>query len=223
MTNPAISDKIVISQFGEDGIRIIFGEDIDLEIHKRVRNFYFHMKSLNLKEIIDIVPSFRSCLIHFDMERTNFLQLATLIKEKEDIALQPGDVPEPSFHEIPVHYGGEDALDMDVVCKQTGLSESEIIAIHSSVIYTVYAVGFIPGFPYMGEVDRRLRVPRLETPRTRIAAGSVGIAQGQTGVYPFISPAGWRIIGHTDVLFFNHEKAPFSLLQIGDKVRFTSI
>jgi 5-oxoprolinase (ATP-hydrolysing) subunit B len=113
-------------------------------------------------------------------------------------------------------------LDMKIVCRQTGLAADDVIAIHSDLIYTVFAVGFIPGFPYLGMLDERIRVPRLETPRTRIAAGSVGIAQGQTGVYPFPSPAGWRIIGRTDVRFFNHEKEPYSLLQIGDKVKFTS-
>ncbi len=220
MTVLTTTSKLNISRFGEDGIRIIFGETIDPEVHEKVRNFYFYMKSLSLPEIIDLTPSFRSCLIHFDTGRTSFVRLSSLLREKEAEALCSGHTPDPVRHDIPVHYGGPDALDMKVVCQQTGLTESDVIAIHSEVIYTVYAVGFIPGFPYMGTLDSRINVPRLETPRTRIVAGSVGIAQGQTGVYPFPSPAGWRIIGRTDVRLFNPEKEPYSLLQIGDKVKF---
>ena len=222
MTVSSIPGRMSISRFGEDGIRIIFGEEIDLAVHEKVRNFYFYMKSLDLPEIIDFTPSFRSCVIHFNTERTSFEHLSSLLKEKEEQALSPGNTPEPALQEIPVHYGGRDALDMTIVCQQTGLTESEVIAIHANVIYTVFAVGFIPGFPYLGTLDERIRVPRLNTPRTRIIAGSVGIAQGQTGVYPFPSPAGWRIIGRTDVRFFHHDKEPYSLLQIGDKVRFIS-
>lgn len=222
MTAATTPSRMSLSQFGEDGIRILFGQDIDLEVHEKVRNFYFYMKSLDLREIIDLTPSFRSCLIHFDTGRTSFARLSSLLMEKEDEALRPGNTPEPALQEIPVRYGGRDALDMKLVCQQTRLAESDVIAIHSNVIYTVFAVGFIPGFPYLGTLDERIRVPRLETPRTRINAGSVGIAQGQTGVYPFPSPAGWRIIGRTDVRFFHSEKEPYSLLQIGDKVKFVS-
>jgi inhibitor of KinA len=223
MTNSAIPFSMNISRFGEDGIRILFGNEIDLEVHEKVRNFYFYLKSRNLREIIDLTPSFRSCLIQFDTERTSFARLASLLAENEEIALCPGNTPEPALQEIPVRYGGPDALDMEAVCEQTGLTEREVIAIHAEILYTVFAVGFIPGFPYLGTLDQRIRVPRLTTPRTRVPAGSVGIAQGQTGVYPFPSPAGWRIIGHTDIRFFDHDKEPYSLLQIGDKVKFVSL
>jgi len=223
MTTSINPSQMTISRFGEDGIRVLFGNDIDLKVHEKVRNFYFYIKSLNLSEIIDLTPSFRSCLIHFDTKRTSFARLSSLIEEKEAEALRPGNTPESTLQEIPVRYGGPEALDMKNVCEQTGLSENDVIAIHSDVIYTVYAVGFTPGFPYLGTLDQRIRVPRLETPRTKIVAGSVGIAQGQTGVYPFPSPAGWRIIGHTAIRFFDYEKEPYSLLQIGDKVKFISI
>ena len=214
--------KIEISRFGEDGIRIIFGKTIDLEVHQKVRDFYFYFKSLNILGIIDIIPSFCSCLIQFDTAKTNYFHLSALLEEKGDEALRPDSISPPSMHEIPVRYGGPDALDMQIVCEQTGLGEQEVIAIHTESVYTVYAVGFLPGFPYMGPLDARIQVPRLETPRTKVPAGSVGIAQAQTGVYSYSSPGGWRIIGVTDVRFFNPAKEPYSLLQIGDKVRFVS-
>jgi len=208
-----------LSRYGEDGIRILFGDSINLEIHKKVRQFYFFLKSLELKEIIDIIPSFRSCLIHFDVESTSFQKLASFIMEREP-SVSSVDLPEAKTYEIPVSYGGEFGPDMKFLISQLGLSEDEIINIHISIIYTVFAVGFIPGFPYLGILDRRLSVPRLETPRVKVPEGSVGIAQLQTGIYSFDSPGGWRIIGRTEKKLFNPQEAPYSLLQIGDRIRF---
>ena len=212
-----------LSRYGEDGIRVLFGDVIDLDVHEKVRRFYYFIRSLQRPDIIDLIPSFRSCLIHFDLRRTTYEKLSSLIldAQREEPSLRA--LPALATHEIPVHYGGEYGLDMAFVCTHTGLTENEVIAIHTGVEYTVYAVGFVPGFPYLGTLDARLDMPRLETPRIRIPGGSVGIAQLQTGIYPFESPAGWQIIGRTDVRLFNPEKEPYSLLQIGDRVKFISI
>ena len=209
-----------LSHYGEDGIRILFGDVIDLEVHEKVRRFYHLIKSLKRQDIIDIIPSFRSCLIHFDLRQTTYERLSSLIMDAHQQAPSVRPLPEAATHEIPVHYGGEYGFDMAFVCTHTGLPEDEIIDIHTGIAYIVFAVGFVPGFPYLGTLDPRLHVPRLETPRIRIPGGSVGIAQGQTGIYPFPSPAGWRIIGRTDSSLFNPQKEPHSLLQIGDKVKF---
>jgi KipI family sensor histidine kinase inhibitor len=211
-----------ISRYGEEGIRILFGEKVDLEIHERVRRYYFFLKSLQLKEITDIIPSFRSCLILFDRKRTSFEILTAQLQEKE-FFIGHVDIPEPKTHEVPVEYGGEDGWDIAFVASYTGLSEDEIVEIHTSVTYTVFAVGFMPGFPYLGILDQRLYVPRLETPRLKVPEGSVGLAQLQTGIYPFPSPAGWRIIGKTNKKLFDCNKEPYSIFQIGDKVRFISV
>lgn len=211
-----------ISRYGEEGIRILLGEKIDLEIHEKVRRYYFFLKSLQLKEITDIIPSFRSCLIIFDRKRTSFEKLTTSLQEKE-FFIENVDIPEPNTCEVPVEYGGESGFDIAFVTSHTGLSENEIVEIHTSATYTVFAVGFMPGFPYLGVLDQRLHVPRLETPRIKVPEGSVGLAQHQTGIYPFDSPAGWRIIGRTTKKLFEYNKAPYSVLQIGDKVRFISV
>ena len=211
-----------ISRYGEEGIRILFGEKIDLEIHDRVRRYYFFLKSLKLIEITDIIPSFRSCLVLFDRKRTSFETLTALLHEKE-LLMAHVNIPKPNTCEIPVEYGGEYGFDMKFVASHTGLSEEEIIKIHASVTYTVFAVGFMPGFPYLGILDQRLNVPRLETPRVKIPEGSVGIAQLQTGIYPFDSPAGWRIIGRTKKKLFDYNREPYSIFQIGDKVRFVRV
>ncbi len=211
-----------ISRYGEEGIRILFGEEIDFDIHEKVRRYYFFLKSLRLKEITDIIASFRSCLVIFDRKRTSFDTLTASLREKE-FFVDHVDIPEPKTCEVPVEYGGESGFDIAFVASHTGLSEDEIVEIHTSVTYTVFAVGFMPGFPYLGILDQRLYVPRLETPRIKVPEGSIGLAQLQTGIYPFDSPAGWRIIGRTNKKLFDYNKAPYSVLQIGDKVRFKSV
>jgi len=122
--------------------------------------------------------------------------------------------------EIPVVYGGESGPDLAFVAAHTGLSADEVIRRHTAPTYTVYFIGFTPGFPYLGGMDVRLTAPRLETPRARVPAGSVGIAGPQTGVYPLESPGGWRIIGRTHLPLFDLSAQPPSLLSPGDEVRF---
>lgn len=209
-------------RYGEEGIRIVFGNDIDLEVHERVRKYYYFIKTLKLEEIVDIVPSFRSCFIHFDGRAISFNSLTDLLAEEES---KCGNVsiPGPRRHEIPVMYGGEYGPDMEFICAYSGLSEGDVVEIHTSSVYTVFAIGFMPGFPYLGSLDRRLYTPRLEIPRLKVPEGSVGIAQLQTGIYPFESPAGWRILGKTDMSLFDYRKEPYSLLAIGDLVKFVSV
>ncbi len=209
-------------RYGEDGIRFVFGSQIDLAINKKVREFYFFVRSLNLTDIKNIIPSFSTCVIHFDCARTSFDRVLESIMSKLD-QLSSMELPAPSFHEILVRYGGEHGPDMGFVCDYTGLTEQEIIEIHTSITYTVFAVGFMPGFPYLGVLDQRISVPRLVSPRVKVPKGSVGIAQLQTGIYPFESPGGWQIIGRTDAVMFDHTRPPYSLMKIGDLVRFYSL
>ncbi len=209
-----------IERLGEEGIRVIFGSTIDEKTHAKVRCFFFYLRSLDLKEVIDTVPSFRSCLIHFDVGRTDHDRMnAILEKIREEYENFP--VPGPNHLEIPVKYGGNYGPDLDFVCDYSGLSAEEVIEIHSAGRYTVFAVGFMPGFPYMGTLDKRIYVPRLATPALKVPRGSVGLAQLQTGIYPFESPAGWRVIGRTMINLFDYRNEPYSLFQIGDIVRFT--
>lgn len=210
------------SRYGEDGVRVLFGNTIDLETNREIRKFYLFLKSLHRQDIIDIIPSFKSCLIHFNNRLTSYDDFIAFLKQKTK-SISSVQIPEPKSHEIPVHYGGEYGPDMEFVCSYSGLNEEEVIEIHSSIVYTVFAVGFIPGFPYMGTLDRRIYAPRLETPRLKVPEGSVGLAQLQTGIYSFESPAGWRIIGKTNVQLFDATKKPYSLLQMGDLVRFVPI
>jgi inhibitor of KinA len=125
--------------------------------------------------------------------------------------------------EIPVKFGGDYGPDLDTAAALSGLAPDEFVSIFLEREYRVYMLGFLPGFPYMGEVDERIAVPRLASPRTRVPRGSVGIAGRQTGIYPLESPGGWQLIGRTDVKMFEPESDPPVLLQPGDLVTFRSV
>ncbi|HOF05320.1 MAG TPA: 5-oxoprolinase subunit PxpB [Syntrophales bacterium] len=213
---------MIVQPYAENALRIIFGNSIDLKIHDRVRRAFFICRALKHQYILEIVPSFCACVITYDEDKTSFAELADLLRERL-LDLSAVEMPPPRVHEIPVRYGGEYGPDLAFVARHCHLSPEEVIARHTATTYTVYTVGFTPGFPYLGNLDEALDTPRLETPRTRIPAGSVGIAQRQTGIYPFESPAGWRIIGRTSVRLFDTTQSPYSLMEIGDKVRFYEV
>jgi inhibitor of KinA len=213
---------MIIQRYAENAVRVIFGNRIDLEVHEKVRRAFYILRSLSRPGIRDIIPSYCSCVLVYDEESTTFASLQAFLEERLE-NLQSLEPPPPRVHDIPTRYGGKLGPDLPFVSSHTKLSVDDVIDIHCSTLYTVFTVGFTPGFPYLGILDARIEVPRLETPRTRIPAGSVGIAQRQTGIYPFASPAGWQIIGHTDVKLFDPYGEPYSLMQIGDKVRFKAI
>jgi inhibitor of KinA len=210
---------MIIQRYAENALRIVFGSQITMEVHEQVRRAFYLLRSLHRIGIMEVIPSFCACLVIYKEELTSYDTLADILRERladlSNVAMPP-----PQVHEIPVHYGGDYGPDLSFVAKHCGLTETEVMARHCAELYTVFTVGFIPGFPYLGTLEESIAVPRLETPRTRIPAGSVGIAQLQTGIYPFESPAGWRIIGRTDVRLFNPAHPPYSMMQIGDKVRF---
>jgi inhibitor of KinA len=206
-----------VERYGENGARIVFGSAISGELSARIRSFYFRLRSLQLEGIVDIIPSFTTCLVVFDPSKVSY---ETLVRSfPADVGVEEGPQG-AAAHEIPVQYGGEFGPDLEFVCSYCGLTSEDVIEIHTSAVYTVFAVGFMPGFPYLGPLDRRLFAPRLETPRLVVPEGSVGIAQLQTGIYPFDSPGGWRIIGKTDTKLFDYRTRPYSLLKIGDQVKF---
>jgi len=132
-------------------------------------------------------------------------------------------LPQPRKVEIPVCYGGDYGPDLNDVSSIHGMTPEQVIALHSSSSYLVYFLGFVPGFAYLGGLPEALVTPRLATPRRKVPPGSVGIAGSQTGVYPFATPGGWRLLGRTPVSVFRPDRTELSLLSIGDRVRFTPI
>jgi inhibitor of KinA len=167
-------------------------------------------------------PAYGSLLVKFDALRMRHEELEEILS-RYLARLDEIQLPEARLVEIPVCYGGDFGPDLAEVCALRGLTEAQAIELHSSVEYLVYFLGFVPGFAYLGELSEELVTPRLAAPRKRLAAGSVGIAGNQTGVYPFATPGGWRLLGRTPIKMFRADREGLSLLTIGDRVRFTPI
>lgn len=166
----------------------------------------------------EAVPGYVTLLLHYDSGLLDYDTVEMYVRRN----LSNTDVPAlvPRRVEVPVVYGGEAGPDLAFVASHCGLSEAEVVRIHSSRDYPVYMMGFTPGFPYLGGMDPAIAAPRLSTPRKRVPGGSVGIAGEQTGIYPLDSPGGWQIIGRTQMALFDPDREPPFLLAPGDLVRF---
>jgi KipI family sensor histidine kinase inhibitor len=206
--------------FGENGWLAQFGEagdDVALALH-------IHAVAATLRAggaASEVVAGVDSIALRFDPRSTDGERVRASLDEA--LAGTPfGGVPPPARTiEIPIAYGGDFGPDLDDLCALSGLRPEALIEVHASVVYRVLMIGFAPGFAYLGPLDPRLRAPRLETPRARVAAGSVGVAGDRTGIYSLASPGGWRVIGRTSArLFDSGSAAPFRLVP-GDAVRFT--
>ncbi|MFZ2445373.1 MAG: 5-oxoprolinase subunit PxpB [Syntrophobacteraceae bacterium] len=207
---------------GDTGISVEFGDRIDPEINARVRRLYSRLRSGRPPGILDLNPTYRSLFIQYDPWVCSFERLAGYIEE----CIESGDAPEEqaaSVKEVPVRYGGEFGPDLEEVAAFHGLGADEVVRLHHAPLYRVYMIGFTPGFAYLGGLDERLHTPRKSEPRKKVAAGSVGIADQQTGIYPIESPGGWQIIGRTPLRLFDPAREVPFLLQAGDFVRFTAI
>ncbi len=207
---------------GDQGIVVEFGDDIDPVVNRRVHNLALAVKQAGLSGIIDLVPTFRSLFVQYSPSLYSYEDIQHALGELVE-GLTTARLGKPKVVEIPVVYGGDYGADLEFVCQHNGLSPQEVIKIHSGGTYLVYMLGFTPGFTYLGGMDERIATPRLKTPRTSIPAGSVGIAEKQTGVYPIESPGGWQLIGRTPVKLFDPSKEPPVVLGPGDYMRFTPI
>jgi len=206
---------------GDAGLVVEFGESIDRQTSARVLALQARIAGAGLPGIVELVPTFRSLLVHLDPDATD------LAAAEAAISLLVGDLDiaeMPSRHwTIPVCYEPAFAPDIDAVAERTGLGRSQVVEAHSGREYHVYMIGFVPGYPYMGDLARELVLPRREDPRLRVPPGSVAIATTLTAIYPIESPGGWHIVGRTPVRLFDPERDPPALLRPGDKVRFSPI
>jgi len=215
-------ESIHLAPLGDSAITIEFGDKIDPCINARVIAFAETVAAQGWVGIRDIVPTYRSVTIYFDAIQWTVSALANRLKRLPRPS-SGSSVPGGTLHTIPVLYGGDWGPDLTELATFAGLTPTEAIRLHTSVRYRVYMLGFSPGFPYLGLVPKRLAMPRLSTPRTKVPAGSVGIADRQTGIYPSSTPGGWRLIGRTPIpLYRKTNSSPF-LLKPGDLVQFQSI
>ena len=216
--------ELEVQIMGEEGLMIDFGSKLSREVNIMVKIVSEKLEELRGLGIKEVIPAYTTILAVLDPLKAD---RDKLINEVRRIvrSIKPEDLKEEVNRviEVPTVYDPQYGLDLEDISKLTKLSIEEIINLHSSQVYRVYMVGFIPGFPYMGEVPEKIAVPRLENPRIKVPAGSVGIAGVQTGIYPFESPGGWRIIGRTPLRLFNPNKDPPTLFKIGDYVKFKPI
>ena len=204
---------------GDAALVVEFGDEIDPAINRRVHALARALAENPLPGLGEAVPSYRSLLVHYDPLRLSHAEVESFVFEALQTC-EDAPLPEPRLIEIPTVYGGDHGPDIGFVAEHNGLAVADVIRLHSEATYTVYMLGFTPGFPYLGGLPDALATPRLETPRKRVPAGSVGIAGTQTGVYPLATPGGWRLIGWTPVVLFDPMRTPPALLQPGDQVRF---
>jgi KipI family sensor histidine kinase inhibitor len=206
---------------GDSALLIKFGEEIDPVINQRVHQLDALLRADQIAGVIETVPAYATLLLHYDPLLLTYAQASEwvnieLAKVKSDIHRKPRRI------EVLVRYGGEHGPDLDLIASLHHISKQEVISLHTGREYIVYMMGFTPGFAYMGKLDDMLTTPRLETPRIRVAAGSVGIAGSQTGIYPIDSPGGWRLIGRTSLPLFDLASDTPFLFSPGDTVHFVN-
>ncbi len=204
---------------GDTSLSVEFGDVINEAINHDIRAYKIALEKAGIPGIVETVPTYRSLMVHYDPSVIPYAQirmkLEQLLNEMGEIEIPPSPVLE-----IPVLYGGEMGPDLPFVAEHAGMSEEEVVKIHSSAEYLIYMLGFTPGFTYLGGMSEKIAAPRLKAPRVKIPAGSVGIAGTQTGVYPIDSPGGWQLIGRTPVKMYDPERETPILPEAGQYIQF---
>ena len=213
--------KPEILPLGDSALLIRFGDEINLEVNQRVHALDALLRAETITGITEAVPAYTTLLVHYDpLELTyeNLLEWVNVTMER----VESSSSRKPRLIEVPVRYGGKSGPDLEWVATQHHLSIPKVVRLHTDQTYTVYMMGFTPGFPYLGKLHTSLVTPRLDSPRTLVRAGSVAIAGAQTGIYPIDSPGGWRLIGCTSLRLFDVSSNHPFLLAPGDEVRFVN-
>ncbi|WP_042146722.1 5-oxoprolinase subunit PxpB [Paucisalibacillus sp. EB02] len=214
--------RYTVKTAGDQSIIINFGEQINEQTSQTVQKLSNIIESNGIIGVEEVVLGYTTLLINYVPTKISYDTLLSTIKVLlKDIALTK--MEERNTIEIPVLYGNEMGPDLVDVAKLNHLAVEEVIKLHTEPDYSVYFLGFSPGFPFLGGLNEKIATPRLENPRKKVQAGSVGIANYQTGIYPVTSPGGWRIIGHTPIPLFNSNDADPFLLSPGDIIKFKSI
>ena len=218
----ASSSGVTFLPASDCSLLVSFGDQITLEAHHAVVRLLRLLQSDPIPGVRNFHPAYSSLLITFDLLRQTHGSLETLLRAYLD-RLEKLELPEPRLVEIPVCYDPEFGPDLSDVAALHQITTEKVVELHSAHEYVVYFLGFVPGFAYLGELPEALATPRLATPRRSVPPGSVGIAGRQTGVYPFATPGGWRLLGRTPLAMFRRDREPMNLLKIGDRVRFVSM
>lgn len=206
---------------GDRALVVEFGDRVDRALSDEVLRLNAVIRSGGLNGVVETVPTFRSLMVHYDpllTTRANLEVAITRMLDREPVSRVAARV-----WRVPVCYEGEFAPDLTEVARLTRLTRSEVVALHSGRRYHVYMLGFLPGFPYMGDLPEELALPRRADPRVRVPAGSISIATSLTAIYPYESPGGWHLIGATPICLFDPERAHPALFAPGDAIVFNPI
>ena len=225
----------LVSIAGENALIIYFSDKPSAIISAEIKQVEYLIHQSMPTVIIDLVPSYASLLVMFDLSLTDhhFIRQTLrqcLAKRQTNLEISNSNSTRDGSDsnldrliELPAYYGRDVGIDLAVVAKHAQLSVEEVITLHQSTEYRVYAIGFAPGFAYLGDVDSRIATPRLATPRAKVPRGAIAIADQQTAVYPAQSPGGWNIIGLCPTKMFDANQEPTMPVQVGDRVKFTEI
>lgn len=223
MVTRAPDDSIspVFLPAGDTALVVQYGDTVDSAINRQVRGLSAALETRGLPGVVDLVPTLRSLMIHYDPLR---ISQADLVRLVAPLASRSHDVAGASRHwRIPVCYEDEHAPDLPLVARLTGLSPAEVVRCHTACELEVFMMGFLPGFPYLGLLSERFDLPRRKDPRIRVPPGSISVAARQTTVYTIASPGGWHLIGRTPVRFHDPDRNPPILVRTGDRIRFEAV
>jgi KipI family sensor histidine kinase inhibitor len=207
---------------GQDALIVYFADTTSAAVSTRIQRAVTNIQTQMSDIIVDLVPSYASLLVICNLDRCDFFAARSRLRA----ALTNLDTEETqgsNLITLPAYYSAESGPDLDVIAERGKMRVEEVIEIHQQQEYRVYAIGFAPGFAYLGEVDERIAAPRLSTPRQKVPRGAVAIADRQTAVYPAPSPGGWNLIGLCPTRMFDPEREPSMPVQVGDRIRFEAI
>ena len=216
------SRLLTIEPLGEACLVVRFGTGVDAVTSRAVAAATAALTAAALPGVVDVAPTFNTVAVVFDPHQADPRALSgAILADLQN--LNSGDPTPGTLVEIPVAYGGDDGPDLATVAAHAGLDSDEVVRLHTTADHVVGMIGFAPGFPYLLGLPAALSIPRRPTPRTSVPAGSVAIAEHQTGIYPRSSPGGWHVIGRTPRAMFDPHRDPPALLRAGDRVRFVPV
>jgi KipI family sensor histidine kinase inhibitor len=206
---------------GDRAVVVEFGDRVDRKLNNDVLRLDTSLRSRALPGVVETVPTFRSLMVHYDPLVTSRAELERAIAGRLDRHTDPRGAA--TLWRVPVCYEAEFAPDLAEVARLTGMAPNDVAALHGAQSYHVYMLGFLPGFPYLGDLPPQLALPRRADPRVRVPAGSVSIATNLTAIYPYESPGGWHLIGTTPIRLFDLTRPRPALLGPGDIVQIEPI
>jgi KipI family sensor histidine kinase inhibitor len=207
---------------GQDAFIVYFADQSSPQVSSQIQAAVSNIRSTMSGFIVDLVPSYASLLVIYDLNKIDPFEIRSRLRQAVSSLDGKADSG-GNLVTLPVYYSEESGPDLSVIAERANIDIDEVIMIHQQSEYRVYAIGFAPGFAYLGEVDERIAAPRLSTPRQKVPRGAVAIADRQTAVYPAPSPGGWNLIGLCPTRMFNPENQPSMPVQVGDRVKFKSI